>query len=290
MKRSASAMVLILLAVGCARGQHPALRAGAERGSSTSPSSGASPRSGGAAGQAGQGGQGSGSPSPSKAPSSLPTKGASLAPSAVRPAQAAERLFDETGATTLSGCYDRTQAPPTPSRLTIDPADGDRQRLVRDRGTQEHPNVTTAIVQYRVDGIYLVYLSQTSGFALVSTTEFMPSPPVLLVPAHPSVGQSWAFVLTSTDGKVTVDSNNSVDSIGESVTIGNGQNRSTDKITTNSHITGQTQDGPVDMTTVASAWYDRSLSFQVKEQSHTDGTVSVGCKVTSDIQALIQKV
>ena len=148
----------------------------------------------------------------------------------------------------------------------------------------------TAIVEFRPDGIYLVYLSQSEGILVVSTIEFEPDKPVLFLPGRRSAGQAWSFSMTSKDGKVTVHSNNSIEQTGETISTSAGQARTTDKVRTVSHVTGQSAEGPFDVTTNAAAWYDPSVGFQIKEQSHTDGTMGPGCKVTSDLVALIQKL
>lgn len=237
-------------------------------------------------------------PSPSKktsplpSPSPLPVKGSPLAPDALRPADPGRYTFDETGIRKL-GCVP-DEKPATPTTLDVDPADGDRQQSVRDQRypSDGHGVVGSSVLEFRKDGVYLAHLRQEQTFPLLGTfvTEFEPSPPVLVFPADPKAGQTWSFTLKSKDGKVTVESSNTLESVSDGVPLGGGANIQAMKVRGTSHITGQSELGPLDITDRTVTWISVQARLIVKTIADTSGTAGTCRFDGTHIEAVVRSV
>jgi hypothetical protein len=117
-----------------------------------------------------------------------------------------------------------------PSTLNVDPATGGQQH------SQEKDNkgTTDQTVIARGGALYLADL-KTSGQGV--SVEFRPSPPVLLVPAAPRVGEQWSWQTTSTDGSYHLTAQLRVASLDDTVTVG-GRTEHADGITAHLVVTG----------------------------------------------------
>lgn len=226
------------------------------------------------------------SPSPLSSP---PSKGAPLAASAIRPAAPGDYLFDETGSSKVRGCFVSDTPQPTPTHLRIEPADGDRQQFVRDQTDEAgRGQVTTVVLQFRSDGVYLAFLRQESkGGAVNSVEEFEPSPPVLAAPASPTVGQFWAFDLTSKDGNIQVHTENKVEGVQQEVSLGDGSRVKADLIVSTSHATGHSTQGAADVSITSKTWFSRQLRIDVKGVTDSSGSAGL-CQFESHDEALLR--
>ena len=223
-------------------------------------------------------------PSPA-APPAQAAQGKPLESQAVQPAAAGSYIYDETGTRSFGGCGP-DGPPPSPTSLRIDPANGDRQQGIRDRRSADGQGmVVTTILEYRTDGIYLVYLRQEQQTpAGPSVSEFEPTPPVLAMPARPTQGQSWQFSLTSKDEKIQVEASNTIEALDEEVAAGGGTAKGT-RVKRTTRATGQSILGPIDITENAVSWVASRLI--VKEVSDSSGTVGT-CRIQSHIEAVIR--
>lgn len=223
------------------------------------------------------------------APSPLPVKGEPLPPDALRPTDAGRYTYDETGIRKL-GCVP-DEKPASPTTLDVDPAQGDRQQSVRDqRYPDGHGIVTNSVLEFRKDGVYLAHLLQTQTFPLLGTftTEFEPSPPVLVFPANPKVGQRWSFTLKSKDGKVTVESTNILESGGEPVALGGGGSVHAIRVKGNSRVTGESQLGPLDITENTLTWISIEARLIVRTIVDTSGTAGTCRFDGTHIEAVVR--
>ena len=240
------------------------------------------------------------SPSPQPAAAASPTRaaqgraapaaapGAPLQSGSLQPTAPGNYSYNESGQATLNCGTPQTQPAPSPTSLRIDPANGNRQRSVRDR---RRPNgqgiVITQDFEFRPDGFYLAYLHQQQSTPIGSdTSEFEPNPPVLAMPRSPKQGQSWNFSLTSKDGRIKVDISNTVEAVEEGVTLANGTTAPASRVKSNRHATGQSNLGGIDITENTTLWVSLRDRLIVKQISDTNGTVGV-CTTTSHIEELI---
>lgn len=278
MRRICLVLLFVLLAVACGREQQPS--AEDERTESPSPSPAVTTEPPGGAGPTEQ------RPAPSPVPSEV-AQGDPLEPEAMKPTESGTYLYDETGTRKLGGCG-ADGPPPSPTSLTVDPPNGNRQRSVRDR---RFPNgqgeVTTSIFEFRRDGIYLAYLLQEQYSPLgKNTTEFSPSEPILVFPEGGGA-QSWSFSMTSTDGKARFDAQNTIESRDEAVTTGDGETVSTVRVKRTARITGQSIAGEVNLTEDSVSWISTSHRLILKQVTDTRGTIGT-CQVETHVEALIR--
>jgi len=217
----------------------------------------------------------------------LPTQGGTLSRGAVQPAEAGERLYDQTGVTKIRGCFTSDKPPNTPLKLSIEKPSGSRQHLVRDqRDAEGRGEVTTVVVEYREDGTYLAFLRQQTQFPVESTVEFQPDPPVLLMPAAPKDGFAWTFKLVSTDGAIAVVSDSKIERAEEQVRIG-ASDISTTRASSISRVTGKSSTGTLDLTITATSWYSAARRLDVKSQTFTKGTAGL-CEVDSQVDSVMR--
>lgn len=202
------------------------------------------------------------------------------------PATPGTFLFTESGFTRIRGCLTTDQPPPSPSRLVVGPANGNRQHLERDqRDALGSGSLTAADLEYRPDGIFLTNLRQTQTSLLASQpTEFQPNPPVLLLPAAATAGQTWSFALTSRDGQVKIESQNRVESLFEPVTLTNGQVVQARKVLADSRISGQSSQGTLELSRRMTTWYAPQTGLPVREITDIKGRVGL-CEVDSHIES-----
>ena len=143
------------------------------------------------------------------------------AASPAQPSAAGTYEYATEGTVTSSGAMGGTRAFPTTTKLTVEPPQDVRQRTVRDmRDSSGDGEITTTILQYRADGVYLESLKlQTRVGGITVTYEFRPDPAQLLAPTGTAVGYHTEFAMTSTDGGLKTTT--TVDALGEeTVTIG----------------------------------------------------------------------
>lgn len=159
-----------------------------------------------------------------QAGSGSPSSGASSSPTTVAPAAATTTTVRPTATTRTAApgryTYRRTgtrtvgndQSLDGEGTLTVDRPNGNEQHSA----TSYTESSTEQTLRHRPGGIDLVFLKTTTSGV---TYEFRPSQPVLFAPDPPTVGATWSWRMTSTDGSVTVDASFKV-SRNETVTVG----------------------------------------------------------------------
>lgn len=125
-------------------------------------------------------------------------------------AAAGNYVMRRTGKRTVTGLGD--QSLDGEGRLRVDPPSGNDQHFALEYGD----GGTAQTVRPRSGGIDLAYLKVT---VQASSWEFRPSPVVLFAPDPASVGSTWSWRITSTDGSLTIDARFKAVR-NESVTIG----------------------------------------------------------------------
>lgn len=143
---------------------------------------------------AGGGGTSSGGGGGSTA-TTTPSKGGTAV--ATKSAKPGRYTFNRTGTrTTPIG----DQSLNGPGALTVDPVNGSDQRTFLSYNQYDS---TEQVVRYRPDAIDLVMLKLETQ---AGTFEFRPASPVLFAPEPLKVGATWAWKMTSTDNRLTLDS------------------------------------------------------------------------------------
>lgn len=206
MRRLSLAVVTALVLTACGGGGDGPDDA-ATRGSTTTttstattPTSGTGapdPDAGAASGDGGGGGQAAATPT-----TLVEAPPAPKAAGAARPAAPGTYEYDTDGRTTRTGAVGGTEELPSRTTLKVDPADGGRQRSARDmRDAEGNGNVTTTVLQYRDDGVFLESLTtQTTVSGATFTYDFRPDPAPLVAPTGVGVGYHTEFTVTSTNG------------------------------------------------------------------------------------------
>lgn len=167
---------------------------GASAGGTATTKPGAVASSGSSGGtSSGSGGSGGGSTA-----TTTPGKGGS-AVAAGKSAKAGRYTFNRTGTRKLPGNFG-DQSLNGPGTLTVDPPTGSDQRTFLSYNQYDSTEQT---VRYRADGIDLLALKLETQ---AGTFDFRPSPPVLFAPDPVNVGATWAWKMTSTDNRLTLDS------------------------------------------------------------------------------------
>jgi len=201
----------------------------------------------------------------------------------VKPPAAGGYTFDNTGSSSIGS------VPPT-SKYTVSPPQGARQQSVRDdRDSQGSGTVTTQVLEYRSDGIFLVSLkidnSQGPSF------NFVPPAPVLFAPLPATQGRTWTVDLTTSDGCYRAHVDAGYTAIGVTVTAGGGQ-QVTDQVDTTQHITTLKNScgTQLDLTAKQTLWYSEKYRLPMKEHTVTDGTANVGfpVKIHSDVTSTLR--
>lgn len=247
------------------------------------------------------------SPSPTK-PSPTPPRPAPPLPNppppppaaaalSTGPARAGQYLFNDTGEIRTLGCLTSNQAVPTPSRLNVQAPAGNRQQIDREQngsaaaGGNGGPGFVTNIVfEYRDEGAFLVSLRQRQTFANQTVDiEFRADPPVLAIPSRPTLGQANSFTLRSTDGKVQVQTDTRIEGVNEPVTLAQGAVVKATKIRSSSRITGQSNQGTLNVAVDRTSWYATDSRIEVKDSTDTSGSVGL-CRVDFSVQSLAQSV
>lgn len=118
-------------------------------------------------------------------------------------------------------------------------------------------------VRFLTEGAYFTDLKQsTGGF----TKEFQPNPPVLALPAQATIGRTWSWTVTSTDGKTTLTANFKVER-NETLTIG-GQSTPTVVLTVTLKATGD-----VTLDSTATDWVSLAKGLIVRTDSTSSGAI-----------------
>ena len=228
--------------------------------------------SGSAGGQTSAGGTDPGTGGGGSTPSGSSSGGGGTpaAASAPAPAKAGTYRYDTDGSTTTSGAVNQTRELPSVTTLKIEAADGTRQRSVRDmRDDEGDGTVTTTVLQYRADGVYLESLkiqATTAGFTV--TYDFRPSPAKLVAPAGTEVGDHLEFSMESTDGSIQADVAVDVQAR-ETLTIG-GQSVDTFKVRTHT-----TFEGDVEGESTSTSNMSPTHSLTVREHSVSDARLGI---------------
>jgi hypothetical protein len=128
-------------------------------------------------------------------------------PQPLAPRKPGTYRYDTTGESTYSGGLNQDMPPVT--TLTVDEADGLRQRSVRDlRESDGDGSVTETVLLFRADGVYLESVKSTTivaGFG--NTSEFRPEHPALVAKTGAAPGDHVEFTMSG-DGStahVTID-------------------------------------------------------------------------------------
>lgn len=237
------------------------------------------------------------SPAPPKPPPPPPPPPPAAAALATGPARAGQYLFNDTGQIRTLGCLTSNQAVPTPSRLNVQPPAGNRQQFDREQngsaaaGGSGGPGFVTNIVfEYRDEGAFLVSLRQRQTFANQTVDiEFRADPPVLAIPSRPTLGQTNSFTLRSTDGKVEIQTDTRIEGVNEAVTLAQGAVVMATKIRSSSRITGQSNQGSLNVAVDRTSWYATDSHIEVKDATDTSGSVGL-CRVDFSVQSLAQSV
>jgi hypothetical protein len=157
--------------------------------------------------------------------------------------------------------------------LTVDPPAAGRQHSLM--GTDQGRTEQDVVV--RADGTYLVHLAITNP---TFSKEFNLSPPGLLVPDPATIGRSWSWKATSTDGKTTASVTARVTGR-ETLTIG-GAATPTTVIESTLKLTGD-----ITYTAHMQNWADLAHRLSVKEHTKGEGTFGT-VAFTTDITNVIR--
>lgn len=157
--------------------------------------------------------------------------------------------------------------------LTVDPVAGGQQHSVLDgdQGRSEQD------VVLRADGRFLASLDLTNP---AFSKQFRPDPPVLLLPDPATVGRSWQWRATSTDGKTTAEASNRAVRR-ETVTVGSEQVACTVVETT------LVLSGDITYRGTTTTWVSDRYRLPVKDRTRGGGTVN-GVGFRSDISTALQ--
>lgn len=273
----ALAFALLLVLTACRReGEEKASSSPGATASSLEPAGGTpSPTAPGAGGQAGA------SPSPQQ-PNPSP-----LAAAAVRPIQAGNYIYDETGMRKFGGCGP-DGPPPTPTSLRVDPANGARQRTVRERTTNQGGDIVTTDFEYRTDGIYLVYVHTERRTPLGSeSNEFEPDPPRFVYPAKPSAGQSWSYSMTSKNGNSKADVKITIEAVDDTAAGGDGKQVKAVRVLRETHATGSSQFGDFDINEKTTTWFGTETRLMVRDVTDANGTAGA-CAIEIHTESVIR--
>ncbi|MGH9196155.1 MAG: hypothetical protein ACRD1T_10495 [Acidimicrobiia bacterium] len=276
-----AAALLILSA--CNRGEEKKTATGDKK--SSSPGASVEPAGGTpspTAGAAGAGGQTAAPPAPPKQQASP------LAAAALKPIAPGNYVYDETGNRKLGGCG-TDGPPPTPTSLKVEPANGSVQRTIREQTSSQGGDVTTTDFEFRTDGIYLIYFHQEMRSPLGSrTNEFKPDPPALVFPTKPTVGKSWDYNFSSSDGNAKFDIKITIEALDQPVKIGDGREVKAVKMLRETHATGSSpQFGNFDFTDKTQSFLNTDTRLIVKEISDAAGTAGT-CKIETHREAVIR--
>ena len=272
-----SALVVLpvsaLLLSGCGgssgpnQADNPVLSTTAPVGGGT-PSSATGPRaSAGATATTTKGSSGS-----SAAPTSTASKPAAAAPTKAASFTAAGTYTYDTHGTVTAGTPRKVDGT---ADLKVDKPSGDMQHssLGGDQGSTEQD------VQHTSTGTYLVRLKLS---AAGSPKEFHPAKPVLGHPSPATIGRSWSWTMTSTDGKTHAAYSARI-TRQETLTIG-GTKVPTWVIESTLKLTGD-----IVYTDAETTWYDDVRLLQVKTHSKGSGTIS-GIAFTTDVTSTMRSV
>ena len=204
------------------------------------------------------------------------TTGTAPAPAAGKPGSSSagstapgDYTYDSSGTVTAG----TPRAVKGTATLTVDPAAGPKQHSVLegDQGRTEQD------VVHGSTGTTLARLLLTNP---AFTKEFKPAKPVLVVPSPPTVGKSWSWTMTSTDGKTKASLTARITKT-ESVTVG-GVKVNTAVVESTLKLTGD-----VTYTGKMRTNYDASRRLQVKERTQGNGMVG-GFAFTTDITSVLR--
>jgi hypothetical protein len=193
--------------------------------------------------------------------SASPTGGAA----AIKPATPGSYTYKTTGNSSF-GPVNET------STLKVDPPSGSDQHSAQ-TGQQ---GGTETVLRYQADGVYLVSLKLSGQI----TKEFRLNPPGLALPQPATVGRTWSWTATSTDGKTSVKSDFKVLRT-ETIAVGGEQ------VPTVVLETVVTTSGDLVSTSKGTRWVSEAYRLTVREDSQMQGTYS-GFSFNSTTSSLLQ--
>jgi hypothetical protein len=158
------------------------------------------------------------------------------------------------------------------STLTVDALQGTDQHT-----TDQGPNSgTEQVLRYQPDGVYLVDLKLTGPI----NKEFKPEPPGLVFPQPATIGKTWSWNATSTDGKTTVKSEFK---IARTETIAVGGEQVPCVVLEATVTTG----GDIVSTSKRTIWTSEAYKLVVRQDDKSNGTYS-GYSFKFDTSSVLQ--
>jgi hypothetical protein len=269
-------MAAVLLLGACGGNDKKSSNASASKGSTSTTAIGAD-SSTTAAPSGGSGGTGAGSATTKKSGGSSSGSGGSPTPGP-QPSTAAGQKATAPGTykNTVTGTrtIGSAQTVNATSTLKVDALQGTDQHSVT---TSSDGGSSEQVLRYLADGVYLVSLkTTTSGI----TKEFKLDPPGLSFPQPATVGKTWSWTATSTDGKSTVKSDFKV-ARNEAVMVG------TENVPAVVIEATVTLTGDITATSHRTIWVSEAYRMIVRSDDKTQGSYS-GFNFSSDTSEKLQ--
>lgn len=175
---------------------------------------------------------------------------------APKPAQPGTYTYNRTGTSHTSVFGDQSMDGQV--SLKVDPATGSDQHttMTSPEGTSEQT------LRALAEGAYLVMSKQSSNGI---TKEFRPDPIVLVLPSNPTVGRSWSWSTTSTDGKTKLDAALKIER-NETIAVGGEQ------VPTVVVSIVLKASGDITFTSTSYNWVSLAKSLIMRTDTTTDGT------------------
>ena len=175
--------------------------------------------------------------------------------------------YDTTGSSTVSGGVSSTSPEPPVTTIRYDRPDATSQHSFQDmRDAHGNGSTTDTILDYRPDGIHLLYVKVTATYSgITQSYAFTPSPAPLVGPTGAPVGYHVSF--TMSDGTTTAQV--ILDVLAHQAMSVGGSTVSTAEVRTVTHLSGQ-----VNGQSTSLSWNTLDDGLAVKEQNSTD--VEVG--------------
>jgi len=158
------------------------------------------------------------------------------------------------------------------STLKVDPQQGSDQHSAQ-TGQQ---GGTETVLRYQPDGVYLVDLKLSGQIS----KEFKPNPPGLVFPQPATVGRTFSWTATSTDGKTTVKSDFKILRT-ETIAVGSEQ---VPTVVLESTVTTS---GDLVSTSKGTRWVSEAYRLTVREDTQMQGTYS-GFSFNSNTSSVLQ--
>jgi hypothetical protein len=250
MQRSLALLLTAVLLLGACGGKDKKNIAASDKGSTTTASKTATTKKGGGGSSGGAG------PQPAT-------------PAGVKATAPGSYTYKVKGTMTVGAA---PQPVDTTATMKVDPL----------QGTDQHSSLsgqqggTETVLRYQGDGVYLVDLKLTGAVS----KEFKPTPPALAFPQPATVGKTWSWSATSTDGKTTVKSDFKVLRT-ETIAVGGEQ------VPTVVLDATVTTDGDVKSTSHRTIWTSEAYRLIVRQDDKINGTYG-GFAFSGDTSSVIQ--